>query len=75
MSRLLFIFVIAFVVFRLLQSYRKHPPETGESPAKIEDMVRCAQCGVHLPMSESILAQGRYYCCEDHRRAGEARPE
>jgi uncharacterized protein len=31
-------------------------------------MVRCVQCGVHLPKSESILAGGNYYCSDAHRR-------
>ena len=77
-SRLLLLVVIAAAVFWLLQSYRRRLPEANNAPeasAKTEDMVRCAQCGVHLPKSESILTQGRYYCCEEHRRAGEARPE
>ncbi|MDB5905475.1 MAG: hypothetical protein JWM26_4353, partial [Betaproteobacteria bacterium] len=37
-----------------------------------EDMVRCAQCGVHLPRSESLTTNNQaYYCCADHRRAHE----
>jgi uncharacterized protein len=34
-----------------------------------EDMVRCKACGVNLPRSEAILSQGRFYCCDEHRRA------
>jgi uncharacterized protein len=32
-------------------------------------MVVCAQCGVHLPQSDSIKANGAYFCCEAHRLA------
>jgi uncharacterized protein len=32
-------------------------------------MVRCAQCGVHLPKSESILVGGNFFCCAEHRDA------
>ncbi len=33
-----------------------------------ERMVQCAHCGVNQPVSESILADGRYYCCPAHLR-------
>jgi len=39
-----------------------------------EDMVRCAQCGVHLPRSESLVTQGQYYCCAEHRRRHQPAP-
>lgn len=32
-------------------------------------MVRCVHCGVHLPVSESLLSNGQYYCSEAHRLA------
>jgi len=40
----------------------------GEAPT-VEDMVRCKTCGVNLPRSEAILSAGRFYCCDEHRRA------
>jgi uncharacterized protein len=33
-----------------------------------EDMVRCAQCGVHLPRSESVMAGNVFYCTPEHRQ-------
>lgn len=33
-----------------------------------ETMVRCAQCGIHLPQSEAVWGPGTaVYCSEDHR--------
>jgi uncharacterized protein len=32
-------------------------------------MVRCSQCGVHLPKGESVQADGRFFCCIEHRDA------
>jgi len=46
---------------------RRDPPAAAGS----EDMVRCERCGVHLPRSESITTQGRYYCTPEHRREHE----
>ena len=67
MSRLIFILAVVAVVYWLLKSYLKQPPQKS-SPEPSEDMVRCAQCGVHLPKSESILTGGEYFCGEAHRR-------
>lgn len=73
MSRLIFIVVIIALVYWLLTSYRRRsdkPADTGKTQeaAKPQDMVSCAHCGVHLPKSESLLVDGKYYCCEAHSR-------
>ena len=47
--------------------------ETRERDARAiegEPMRQCAHCGVHLPESEAIVADGRHYCSESHRDAG-----
>jgi len=71
MSRLIILLVIAAVVYLLFKSYRKDAPKQAEenSVKKPEDMVRCAHCGVHLPRSESIKADGKFYCSAEHRDA------
>jgi uncharacterized protein len=66
MSRLIFLFAIVAVVYLLLKSFRRNLPEKPQSAA--EDMVRCARCGVHLPIGESISAEGQYYCCAAHSK-------
>ena len=41
-----------------------------------EKMVACAQCGIHLPLSESVTGTGAlYYCSEDHRARHANHPE
>lgn len=67
MSRLLFLLAVIVIVYLLLRSFRKQSPKQ-DVPSVAEEMVRCAQCGVHLPKSESILAGGSYYCSDAHRR-------
>lgn len=67
MSRLIFFIAIIAVVYFLLRSYRKSAPKNDVQPSS-EEMVRCAECGVHLPKSESILSGGEFFCCEAHRR-------
>lgn len=65
------ILIIAGVLFALwllrrIQTSHKRGP--APPPAVPEDMVRCAQCGVHLPRSESHEASGQYFCSEEHLR-------
>lgn len=44
----------------------------AQPPAGPERMLSCAHCGVHVPESEGVRADGRFFCCEAHRREGEA---
>jgi len=67
MSRLILLFLIAVAVYLLIKSFRRETPRQGQ--AVVEDMVRCAQCGVHLPKSESIEVDGKYFCSKAHRDA------
>jgi len=67
MSRLLFMLAVIIIVYLLLRSMRMRAPKR-EDTSSSEEMVRCAQCGVHLPKSESILAGGSFYCSDAHRR-------
>lgn len=73
MSRLFLLIAIAVVVYLLVKSFRKNGPRHDKTvvhdQAVAEDMVRCAKCGVHLPKSESILTDGNYFCCAEHRNS------
>jgi len=68
-SRLLFFVAIAALVYLLLRSYRNNSTPPAQQPPRSEDMVVCAQCGVHVPKGESVQAQGRNFCCAAHRDA------
>jgi uncharacterized protein len=67
MSRLLFLAVVVVLVYWLLRAYRRNLPKQNGAPKAAEDMVRCAQCGVHLPQNECIQVDGQCYCSEAHR--------
>lgn len=42
-------------------------PGAGEGEG--EPMVQCAHCGVHIPVSESVVdPKGSVFCSEEHRR-------
>lgn len=70
MSRLILIIVIIAIVYLLLKSFRKQLPKEDE-PSKTQDMVACAHCGINLPKSESVMENGKYYCCTAHSRGQE----
>lgn len=80
MSRILFLLLAAAVVYALLKPRRGRPPTApraagADGTRPPEDMVRCVQCGVHLPRSEAIMAGGRFYCSDAHRLAYRVPPE
>lgn len=69
MGKLLLLAAVILAVFWILKVYRKGVDrQSAPPPGAVEDMVRCAQCGVHLPRSESIVSHGRFFCSEEHRK-------
>ena len=72
--RLLIVFVLFGVVWWLLRRMAavrsvQHERRAVREP---ERMVTCAYCGVNQPVSESLQADGRYYCSPEHQRAAAA---
>ncbi len=70
MTKILLIVAFTIVVvlwFKHQAGKRNTLPPEEKSP---EDMVRCTVCKVNLPRSEALLSQGKFYCCDEHRRLG-----
>lgn len=69
--KLLLLVAGVWLIYTILKKYRSSLRQDEQAapptPAQ-EDMVRCVQCGVHLPKSESILSGGEFYCSDEHRR-------
>ncbi len=43
-------------------------PPAATTEGATETMVACAQCGIHLPLSEAVRGiDSRHYCCDAHR--------
>ena len=42
---------------------------TARTPA-VQDMVACAQCGIHLPRNDAVGDGKLHYCGEPHRLMG-----
>ncbi len=55
--------LIVWILIRLAKN-----PRTEKKTAKpVDDMVRCARCGMFVPRHEAISDEERYYCCSQHR--------
>ncbi|HSI48323.1 MAG TPA: PP0621 family protein [Ideonella sp.] len=84
MSRVLLLILLVLGVIWWVGRRRQPPPEAGPAPAAppaakpaatIKPMLRCAQCGLHLPQDDVLTdAQGLAYCSEAHRALGPAGP-
>lgn len=66
--RLILIVLAVWIVIVLLRNARARrevkPPRPSD---KVENMVRCASCGLHLPEKDALRRGDRYYCCAAHR--------
>lgn len=44
------------------------PGASNRAGGNSEPMIRCAHCGVHMPVSEAVVAAaGTEFCSEEHR--------
>jgi uncharacterized protein len=76
MGKYLLLLAGVLVVYWLVRSSlrrRNRVEQQNEAPgantsSETEKMVRCAQCGVHLPRGESLVVRGQFYCCAEHQR-------
>ena len=69
--RILIIVVAAFIAAAIIRRLLRQRPKKPRPPA-VTSTVRCAQCGVVLPEQDALSAEGRHFCCAEHRdRFGE----
>jgi len=47
-----------------------NPPPQAKTPVP-QDMLRCRQCGMHIPGTEAITGRQGSYCCAEHLRQSE----
>lgn len=70
MNKFILLLILGIVAYAIFKSYarRGQRHESGDNRVKSnEDMVKCAYCGVHMPISESTLSKGNYFCSNEHR--------
>lgn len=72
-GKILLLIVIGFAVWAVFRAYQRslgHPPSRARRDPTVEDMVKCAQCGVNLPRSEAIYSGGDFFCTPEHKQLG-----
>jgi len=70
LSRLLFFAIIAVLILWILRKFirKDMDDENYSSSTESEDMVCCGYCGLHLPRSESVIKDSKFFCSEEHYR-------
>jgi len=68
--------VVIYLVWRWFNASQRNKAEGSASPSSMsqtkhpdtEAMVKCAQCGVYLPISEALPGSGNQFFCSDSHR-------
>ena len=69
---LLALFVLYWLLRGSLGRLRGGAPRPDRpGPAEPQAMLRCAQCGLHLPRDEALPGRGGVFCGAEHRAAFE----
>ena len=83
MRILILIFFVLAVVWYLRRGQSGRQPRSSESQTNNprqsdphatpppEAMLRCAQCGLHLPAADALPGKGGHFCGAEHRAAYE----
>ena len=71
MGRIVFLLIIAFLIYLLFKGFLRAQTRRGEedrkNEQKVEDMVACARCGVNLPRSDAKPEGALFYCRDNPR--------
>jgi uncharacterized protein len=67
-GKLLLLVIAVTVIYFLWRGFARKRDDAP--PAAPETMVPCAYCGINLPRSEALEVSGRFFCSDEHRRAG-----
>jgi uncharacterized protein len=71
MLKIILLAIVIWLLLKILKSYQQnldHPSKKSTDAKSEEDMVICAKCGVHHPISDSFLVKGKHYCCAAHAK-------
>jgi uncharacterized protein len=69
MAKILLLAIIVWLLFLVIKRYVRNL-HSGPAPGAPDSavMVQCRHCGLHIPKDDSVIADGDYYCCEEHRQ-------
>lgn len=64
--RLLFWIILIAAAFWLWRRFMRKSSKAKKATQTTLPMVRCAQCGVHVPRTQALQNQDRWYCSRAH---------
>lgn len=64
--RLLFWIILIAAAFWLWRKVTRKGSHSNKAEQTTLLMVRCAQCGMHVPRTEALENQDRWYCSRAH---------
>ena len=66
MAKLVLILIIGIVVWFMIKGLGKRGRgrDSAGPRVKSDDIVKCSECGVHIPKAEAALEAGGYRCAD-----------
>ena len=64
----------AFIKTKARKLHKASSKDDYSTPA-VEDMARCAHCGIHFPLNEGIRSGGLVFCSNEHRKEKDKSPQ
>lgn len=69
---LIAVFALLWMLRGSWRRARRPPPAAKRAETDVpQQMLRCAQCGLHLPRDEALPGRGGVFCGDAHRTAFE----
>ncbi len=66
--RVIVLVAIVWLVYRMIKQWRAQTHSIKKNPAdKIETIVKCSQCGVHIPENEAVIHDSHTFCSTAHK--------
>ncbi|BAP13339.1 MAG: hypothetical protein AOY29_05390 [Alcanivorax borkumensis] len=68
--RLIIIAALIYLAWRVMKQLlaQARPTAPDNSTSNPQIMVKCAQCGVHVPAPDAFSHGGLHFCSQEHQR-------
>jgi uncharacterized protein len=70
LMRVLLLLAIAWLVYQLVLKSWLRTRRVQRRASRQLRAVRCAHCGVHVPVQDAVTRGGEFYCSADHAGLG-----
>jgi uncharacterized protein len=67
MMKYVWLLLLVGGIFWWLRTARQTSSDKRSEP-EVLDMVRCKQCGLHLPQIDAVVGKSGFFCCKEHQK-------